>query len=122
MVVVNPQYADSDNNKKDTILPLTCFLVPDSQGIEGRGQSGWKDNVTEGMQFFLNIAHGYHQDLLMKKEGWKGSEKPTAIKETKFGKMNDKLPFRKNCKQFWLPNGCLLEQGDAFSCGFLQAL
>ena len=73
------------------------------------------------MQFFLNIAHGYHQDLLMKKEGWKGSDKPTAIKETTFGKMNDKLPFGKNCKQIWLPNGCLLEQGDAFSCGFFAA-
>ena len=35
VVVVNPQYADADNNKKDVILPLTCFLVPDSQGIEG---------------------------------------------------------------------------------------
>ena len=65
---------------------------------------------------FLNIAPGYHQDLLMKKEGWKGSDKATAINETTFGKMNDKLRFGKNCKQIWLPNGCLLEQGDAFSC------
>ena len=49
VVVVNPQFADAENKKKDSTLPLTCFLVPDSQGIEGRGQSGWKDNVTEGM-------------------------------------------------------------------------
>ena len=58
VVVVNPHFADAKNKKKDSTLPLTCFLVPDSQGIEGCGQSGWKDNVTEGMQFFLNIAHG----------------------------------------------------------------
>ena len=35
VVVVNPQFADAENKKKDSTLPLTCFLVPDSQGIEG---------------------------------------------------------------------------------------
>ena len=53
-------------NKKDKTLPLACFLVPVSQGLKGTGQSGWKDNVAEGMRFFLHIAHGYYQDLLMK--------------------------------------------------------
>ena len=122
VLVVNRQLADAENKRKDSTLPLTCFLVPDSQGNEGQRQSGWKENVTEGMHFFLNIAHGYHQDLFMKKEGWEGLDKITDINETMFGKMKDKLPFGKNCKQIWLPNGCLLEQGDAFSCGFLQQL
>ena len=36
VVVVNPQFADAENKKKDPTLPLTCFLVPDSQGIEGQ--------------------------------------------------------------------------------------
>ena len=33
VVVVNPQFADAENKKKT--LPLTCFLVPANQGIEG---------------------------------------------------------------------------------------
>ena len=82
------------------MLPL--FLAAKELKVEGKVV--WKDNITEGMRFLLNIAHRYHQDLLMKKEGWKGSDKPTAIKETTFGKMIDKLPFGKNCKQIWLPS------------------
>ena len=35
LVVVNPQFADAENKKNGTTLLLTCFLVPDSQGIEG---------------------------------------------------------------------------------------
>ena len=73
------------------------------------------------MWFFLNTAHGYHQHLLMKNEGWEGLDKPTAINEITFGKKKDKLLFGRNCKQIWLPNDCLLEQGDAFSCGFIRA-